>query len=126
MQKLIDAIRAGAIDEGQASAELPAHYLPFLRTLLADVCGEQEPAPEQLLRLKDVTVELVDLLTQELQANPSIWQPHRRADQEALNGTLFEHLMRLQPPLVETARAEVLADKLLQQARANHDGLLAV
>ena len=81
--------------------------------------------PEQLLRLKDVTVDLVDLLVQELQANSSIWQPHRRADQEALNGTLFEHLMRLHPPLVDTARAEALADKLLQQARANHDGLLA-
>jgi type I restriction enzyme R subunit len=126
LQKLINSIRAGTFDEREATAELPAHYLPFLRTLLADVCGEQEPTPEQLLRLKDVTVDLVDLLVQELQANPSIWQPHRRADQEALNGTLFEHLMRLQPPLVDTTRAEALADKLLQQARANHEGLLAI
>lgn len=125
LQKLIDQIRAGTSENGDAPDDLPAYYLQFLRTLLSDVCGEQEPGPEQMMRLKDITVDLVDLLVQELQANPSIWQPHRRADQEALNGTLFEHLMRLQPPLMDTGRTEALADKLLQQARANHDELLA-
>jgi type I restriction enzyme R subunit len=37
-----------------------------------------------LLRLKDVTVELVDLLVQELQGNRDIWSRHKRADQEDL------------------------------------------
>ncbi|GHD72601.1 type I restriction enzyme [Luteimonas padinae] len=124
LQALIDQIRAGTLGEEQAPAELPTHYLPFLRTLLTDVCGEKEPTQEQLMQLKDATVDLVDLLVQELQANPSIWQSHRRADQEALNGTVFEHLMGLRPPLVDTPGAEALADKLLQQARANHESLL--
>jgi len=33
------------------------------------VCAGQTPTPAELLRLKDVTVELVDLLVQELQGN---------------------------------------------------------
>ena len=76
--------------------------------------------------LKDVTVELVDLLTQELQSNRNIWSPHKRAAQDDLNGQLFDHLMRLRPPLVDADRAGVLADKLMEQARASHDKLMQV
>jgi type I restriction enzyme R subunit len=79
-----------------------------------------------LLRLKDVTVELVDLLVQELQADRNLWSPHRRAAQEGLNGMLFEHLMRLRPPLLDADVAGVLADRLMDQARANHGRLLQV
>ena len=45
---------------------------------------------------------------------------------EALNGALFERIMRLRPPLVDIGKAEVLADRLLEQARANHDKLVQV
>jgi type I restriction enzyme, R subunit len=48
-------------------------------------------------------------------------------DQENLrDGVLFEHVMRLRPPLVGTDKAGVLADKLMEQARANHDKLMRV
>jgi len=73
-----------------------------------------------------VTVELVDLLVQELQGNRGIWSPSKRADQDNLNGQLFEHLMRLRPPLVDADQAGVLADRLMEQARANHDRLVQV
>jgi type I restriction enzyme R subunit len=34
--------------------------------------------------------------------------------------------MRLRPPLVDTDKAGVLADKLMEQARARHDKLVQV
>ena len=34
--------------------------------------------------------------------------------------------MRLRPPLVDTDMAGVLADRLMEQARANHDKLVQV
>jgi type I restriction enzyme R subunit len=34
--------------------------------------------------------------------------------------------MRVRPPLVDDFKAGVLADKLMEQARANHDKLLQV
>ena len=71
-------------------------------------------------------VELVDLLVQEIQSNRDIWKPHRRADQDALNGALFDHLMRLRPPMVDADKAGVLADRLMEQARASHDKLVQV
>ena len=94
--------------------------------MLDVVCAGQTPTPAELLRLKDVTVELVDLLVQELQGNRGIWSPSKRADQDSLNGQLFEHLMRLRPPLVDADKAGVLADKLMEQARASHDKLVQV
>lgn len=76
--------------------------------------------------MKDVAVELVDGLVHELQNNRDIWRPHRQAAQEELNGYLFDHLMRLRPPLVDTDLAGVLADRLMEQARASHDKLMQV
>jgi len=91
------------------------------------VCAGQTPTPAELLRLKDVTVDLVELLAEELKANPRIWSPNKMPDQENLrDGVLFERLMRLRPPLVDTDKAGLLADKLMEQARANHDKLVQV
>ena len=47
--------------------------------------------PAELLRLKDVTVELVDLLVGELQSHRDIWSPRKRTAQEELAGQLFDH-----------------------------------
>uniref|UniRef100_UPI0035B26F08 type I restriction endonuclease subunit R n=1 Tax=Arenimonas sp. TaxID=1872635 RepID=UPI0035B26F08 len=126
MQKIIDDLRAGKASDDTHGGTLPEHYLPFLRTLLDVVCGDAQPKPEELVRLKDITVDLVDVLTDELKTNRDIWKPHKRAAQEALNGALFERIMRLRPPLVDMGKAEVLTDRLLGQARANHDKLVAV
>jgi len=126
LQKLIDELRTGKAGAADAPADLPEHCAPFLRTVLDVVCTGQAPTPAELLRLTDVTVELVDLLVQELQGNRGIWSPSKRADQDNLNGQLFEHLMRLRPPLVDADQAGVLADRLMEQARANHDRLVQV
>ena len=126
LQKIIDELRTGTAGAADAASDLPAHCAPFLRTVLDVVCAGKTPTSAGLLRLKDVTVELVDLLVQELQGNRGIWSPSKRADQDSLNGQLFEHLMRLRPPLVDVDKAGLLADKLMEQARANHDKLVQV
>jgi len=126
LQKIIDELRTGEAGSGDTPSDLPEHCTPFLRTVLDVVGTGQTPTDAELLRLKDVTVELVDLLVQELQSNRGIWSPSKRAAQEDLNTQLFEHLMRLRPPLVDTDKAGVLADKLMEQARASHDKLVKV
>jgi len=126
LQKIIDELRSGKAGSADAPSDLPEHCAPFLRTVLDVVCAGQTPTAAELMRLKDVTVELVDLLVQELQSNRDIWSPHKRAAQEDLNTQLFEHLMRIRPPLVDTDKAGVLADKLMEQARASHDKLVQV
>jgi type I restriction enzyme R subunit len=126
LQKMIDELRTGKAGASDAPGDLPEHCAPFLRTLLDVVCAGQAPTPTELLRLKDVTVELVDLLVQELQGNRGIWSPSKRADQDNLGAQLFEYLMRLRPPLLDADKAGVLADKLMEQAHANHDKLVQV
>ncbi len=125
LQKIIDELRSGKAGSADTPSDLPEHCAPFLRTVLDVVCAGQTPTGAELMRLKDVTVELVELLVQELKANPKIWSPNKMPDQENLrDGVLFEHLMRLRPPLVDTDKAGVLADKLMEQARASHDKLV--
>ncbi|MBP5061379.1 type I restriction endonuclease subunit R [Pseudomonas chlororaphis] len=124
LQKLINELRSGQMSDDNSPLDLPEHYAPFLRTLLDVVCADAKPQPAELLRLKDVTVELVDLLVGELQSHRDIWSPRKRAAQEELAGQLFDHLMRLRPPLVDTDTAGVLADRLRDQARASHERLM--
>ncbi|SCU73994.1 Type I site-specific deoxyribonuclease, HsdR family protein [Cupriavidus necator] len=126
LQKIIDDLRTGKAATADVPRDLPEHCAPFLRTVLDVVCAGATPTGVELLRLKDVTVELVDLLVQELQNNRNIWSPHKRAAQDGLNGQLFDHLMRLRPRLVDAGKAGVLADRLMEQARANHDKLVQV
>lgn len=127
LQKIIDELRTGKAATADAPVDLPEHCAPFLRTVLDVVRADQDATPAELMRLKDVTVELVELLSQELKANPRIWTPNKIPDQENLrDGVLFEHLMRLRPALVDADKAGVLADRLMEQARANHDRLVQV
>jgi type I restriction enzyme R subunit len=126
LQAMINEFRAGQAGSVDTPADLPEHCAPFLRTVLDVVCVGAAPAAAELLRLKDVTVELVAVLTQELQANRNLWSPHKRPAQEALAAQLFDHLMRLRPPLVDAEKADLLAEKLLHQAKANHDKLVAL
>jgi type I restriction enzyme R subunit len=105
LQKIIDELRTGKAGSADAPSDLPEHCAPFLRTVLDVVFDGQPPTAAELLRLKEVTVDLVELLVQELRDNRDIWKPHRRSDQDNLNGVLFDHLMRLRPPLVDTEMA---------------------
>jgi type I restriction enzyme R subunit len=124
MQKIINELRSGQMSDDYSPLDLPEHYAPFLRTLLDVVCADANPQPAELLRLKDVTVELVDLLVGELQSHRDIWSPRKRAAQEELAGQLFDCVMRLRPPLVDSDTAGALSDRLMDQARASHERLM--
>lgn len=124
MQKIINELRSGQMSDDYSPLDLPEHYAPFLRTLLDVVCADANPQPAELLRLKDVTVELVDLLVGELQSHRDIWSPRKRAAQEELAGQLFDYVMRLRPPLVDSDTAGALSDRLMDQARASHERLM--
>jgi type I restriction enzyme R subunit len=124
LQKIIDELRSGDPSGDSGPSDLPEHYAPFLRTVLDTVCATQSPAATELIRLTDATVELVDLIVDELKANRDIWKPHRRSDQDAMNGELFDRIMRLRLPQLDGDRAGVLADKLMEQARASNDKLV--
>ena len=95
LQRIVDELRSGNANSADAPADLPPHCAPFLRTVLDVACDGVAPTGTQLLRLKDVTMELVDMLVQELRSNRGIWSPNKRAAQENLNTQIFEHLMRL-------------------------------
>jgi type I restriction enzyme R subunit len=124
MQKIIDELRSGQMSADSSPLDLPEHYAPFLRTLLDVLCADATPQPAELLRLKDVTVELVNLFVGELQSHRDIWSPRKRAAQEELAGQLFDYLMRLRPPLMDSDTAGVLSDRLMDQARASHERLM--
>ena len=122
LQRMVDELRGGEATDETAPADLPEHYVPFLRTILDMAVGDGQPEPEKLLKLKDLTVELVDIMIDELQGNPNIWTPHKSADQEALGGRIFQHLILSR--LLPGNGAEALTDALMTQARANHERLL--
>jgi type I restriction enzyme R subunit len=124
LQHMVDELRASGAKDGSVPDGVPEHCAPFLRTVLDVVCQGQTPTDAQLARLKDITVDLVDLLVQELQSDPKIWTANKRAAQEDLKAQVFEFIMKLRPPLVDDARAGVLSDALMDQARALHDKLV--
>ncbi|KHK58700.1 restriction endonuclease subunit R [Ralstonia sp. A12] len=126
LQTMIDELRTGQAGAEDTPSDLPAYCAPFLRTVTDVICAGAVPTDVELLRLKDVTVELVELLVQELQSNRNIWSPHKLAAQDELNGRLFDYVMRLRPALANADKAGVLADRLMEQARANHDTLVQV
>ena len=124
LQHMVDELRTGAAKDGSVPDDVPEHCAPFLRTVLDVVCQGQTPTAAQLMRLTDITVDLVDLLVQELQSDPKIWTANKRAAQEDLKAQVFEFIMKLRPPLMDDARAGALSDALMDQARALHDKLV--
>ncbi|WP_324751200.1 HsdR family type I site-specific deoxyribonuclease [Sphingomonas sp. LY54] len=122
--RLANEIRSGASANDEASAAVPAHVGPFLRTVVSTVARDGTPNALEMARYQDVTVDLVDLIVDELQSNRNIWSVQKRAAQEGLNARLFDHVMRLRPALCSADQAGILTDKLIEQARANHDRLV--
>ncbi len=119
MQQLFDELRSGHINNEDLPADLPEHYLPFLHELLATVLGEQQPDAAQLQKLRDLTVELVDMIADEM--SDSFWEPHKRAAQDALGTRIFKALHASR--LLALPQSQALKDRLLQRAKANQDKL---
>lgn len=122
--KLANEIRTGVIADAETTFAVPEHVGPFLRTVVSTVSPNGAAGALEMVRYQDVAVDLVDLIVDELQSNRNIWTVQKRAAQEGLNARLFDRLMRLRPPLCNADTAGVLADKLTEQARANHERLV--
>jgi type I restriction enzyme, R subunit len=120
MQKIINDMRAGTMPDDAGLPDMPEHYTPFLRMLLEAVAGGERPSDEQMLKIRDLTVELVDMIVDEL--SDTFWEPHKRPAQDALGARIFKlvRYSRLVPP----EEASALKDHLLELARANHERLV--
>ena len=112
-------MRASASSDDADLPDMAEHYVPFLRMLLEAVVGTERPSDEQLLKIRDLTVELVDMIAGEL--TDTFWEPHKRPAQDALGARIFRtlHTSRLVAPGAVSA----LKDRLLELARANHERL---
>lgn len=120
LQKIINEMRAGSSSDDAAPADMPEHYLPFLRMLLEAVLGSEPPTDEQLLKIRDLTVELVDMIASEL--TDTFWEPHKRPAQDALGARIFRTLRTSR--LIALGDVSALKDRLLELARANHERLI--
>jgi type I restriction enzyme R subunit len=118
MQKIINDIRAGTSPDDAGLPYMPEHYLPFLRMLL-EAAGGERSGGEQLLKIRDLTVELVDMMVDEL--SDTFWEPHKRPAQDALGARIFKLLRHSK--LVPPGEASALKDHLLELTRANHERL---
>ncbi len=120
LQQIINEMRAGSSSDDAAPADMPEHYLPFLRMLLETVLGSEPPTDEQLLKIRDLTVELVDMIASEL--TDTFWEPHKRPAQDALGARIFRTLRTSR--LIAPGDVSALKDRLLELARANHERLI--
>ena len=120
LQKIINEMRVGSSSDDAAPADMPEHYLPFLRMLLEAVLGSEPPTDEQLLKIRDLTVELVDMIASEL--TDTFWESHKRPAQDALGARIFRTLRTSR--LVAPGDVSALKDRLLELARANHERLI--
>lgn len=120
LHQIIEELRTGHSADSDALPDMPEHYVPFLRLLLEVAVGDEQPTSEQLLKIRDLTVELVDMIASELME--TFWEPHRRPAQDALGSRIFRLLMSSK--LVSVAATSALKDRLLELARANHQRLI--
>lgn len=120
LHKIVTDLHAGSIGMEAVPPDMPEHCLPFLRLLLEAVAGSERPSDEQLFKIRELTVELVDTIVGEL--TDTFWEPNKRPAQDALGTRIFRGLYASR--LVAPAEASVLKDRLLELARANHSKLL--
>jgi len=120
LQKIISDLQTGSANDDEVLPDMPEHYVPFLRLLLEAVVGSEHPSAEQLLKIRDLTVEVVDMVADEL--SDTFWESYKRPAQDALGARIFKALRASR--LVALAHAPALKDRLLALARANHERLI--
>jgi type I restriction enzyme R subunit len=87
--------------------------------LLEAVVGSERPSDELLLKIRDLTAELVDMIADEL--TDTFWEPHKLPAQDALGARIFRALRTSR--LMAPGDVSALKDRLLELARANHERL---
>lgn len=123
LQALINELRSDSSNDSGAPSDIPAVYLPFLRTALDSLSADEDTSEVQLREIHRITMEVVDRILEEVRANRSIWSSFKMADQENLRSEIFEIIFEKQLLSFGVADAERLADQLLQQAKASDEML---
>ena len=119
MQSLESAMRTGSSALDAALPEMPARCAPFVRMLLEAAAGSEPQSVDQLQKIRDLTIELVDMIAGEL--TDTFWEPHKRPAQDALGARIFAALRAAR--LVPSANVSALKDRLLELTRANQANL---
>ncbi len=114
MEGLISDMQAGAVVGDTESPDLPAHYAPFLHMFLDAVIGKQ-PSTDEKLKIRDLTVELVDMIAGEL--SDTFWEPHKRPAQDALGAEIYKLLVASR--VFPRPGIPALRDQLIVLARFN-------
>lgn len=78
---------------------------------------------ERVKALQTLTGEVVAMMATEIQENRDLWAPRKAADQEALNTKVFTHLVNAG---MDLNKAGILADKLMETAKANTNKLMVI
>lgn len=117
LQKIIDELHSGTVGNADAVPDMPEHYVPFLRTLLEELAGDGEVEAAKLHKIKDLTVEVIDMIANEL--SDTFWDPNKISLREGLGSRIFGVLRASR--LFSSRQAEAVKDKLMQQAHANHE-----
>ncbi|MCA1789030.1 MAG: HsdR family type I site-specific deoxyribonuclease, partial [Thioalkalivibrio sp.] len=125
LQAIIDELRSPEESPDKVATDIPDVYVPFLRTVLEAYSADEETPTEQLHVIHQMTMEIVDLIIEEICANRSIWSSFKMADQENLRSEIFELIFDKQLKGFSVSDAEALADQLMQQAKANDEKLRA-
>lgn len=123
LQAIIDELRSEADPGSTEPSDVPAMYLPFLRTALEAFGADESTSEVHLQAIHGMTLDVVDRIRHEVHANRSLWNSFKMADQENLRSEIFEIILDKQMAGFSVADAERLADQLLQQAKANNDML---
>lgn len=123
LQQVIDEMTGKETPSDPLTAGMAGYYAPFIRVMAA----EQKPkgrdfSAEEIKSLQEITGEVVGMMIVEISNNKDFWSTRKAADQEALNSQVFEHLANS----MDQNKAGILADKLMEVAKANTHKLMII
>lgn len=124
LQELIDEMTGKDAKRDPLTEGLPDYCAPFMRLVAAAHAEPGKPLTEEKVQvLQTLTGEVVAMMATEIQENRDLWAPRKAADQEALNTKVFTHLVNVD---MDLKKAGILADKLMETAKANTNKLMVI
>jgi type I restriction enzyme R subunit len=119
LQSFVTEVQGGRQRQDDVDLD-PATQAPFFDVLMAERAGEGPVPAEDRAWLAGLTVELVQHLQREI-AIVGFWKNSHA--QEVLRGNVFQFLDEHE--IVSFERADAVADRLMELARANHPKLVS-
>ena len=117
LRKLIEEMRKGRQEDD--SGLNPETQAPFLGVLRQEVAGKRDLTAKELVKLAELTVELVEHIRQEIRV-VGFWS--KTQAQTALRNWVFQTLDC--HDIVPFERLDEVSDRLVELAKVNHDKLV--